>query len=100
MSRVRAISCGRSGNFLAAVWGMNFDEMPELHWKYGYVTFWIVLVLVWLAFFVYFKCVVRAQVLPRVFSRSSSAGDSHGVGKKAPWLVRRGLSFGEHSRKE
>ena len=21
------------GNFLAAVWGMNFDEMPELHWK-------------------------------------------------------------------
>jgi len=23
------------GNFLAAVWGMNFDDMPELHWKYG-----------------------------------------------------------------
>jgi magnesium transporter len=21
---------------------MNFDVMPELHWKYGYLTFWIV----------------------------------------------------------
>jgi magnesium transporter len=22
---------------LASIWGMNFDEMPEIHWKYGYV---------------------------------------------------------------
>jgi len=22
---------------LASIWGMNFDEMPEVHWKYGYV---------------------------------------------------------------
>jgi magnesium transporter len=22
--------------FLAGVYGMNFDHMPELHWKYGY----------------------------------------------------------------
>ncbi|GAB3880826.1 magnesium/cobalt transporter CorA [Spirosoma agri] len=21
---------------LASIWGMNFDEMPEIHWKYGY----------------------------------------------------------------
>jgi magnesium transporter len=23
---------------LAGIWGMNFDEMPELHWKYGYLV--------------------------------------------------------------
>ncbi|MCY8507953.1 CorA family divalent cation transporter, partial [Bacillus atrophaeus] len=22
--------------FIAGVYGMNFDNMPELHWKYGY----------------------------------------------------------------
>ena len=22
---------------LASIWGMNFGEMPEVHWKYGYV---------------------------------------------------------------
>ncbi|WP_109831008.1 magnesium/cobalt transporter CorA [Reichenbachiella versicolor] len=24
--------------FIAGVYGMNFDEMPELHWRYGYFT--------------------------------------------------------------
>ena len=28
--------------FIAGVYGMNFKVMPELHWKYGYLTFWIV----------------------------------------------------------
>ena len=28
--------------FLAGVYGMNFRVMPELDWKYGYLTFWIV----------------------------------------------------------
>lgn len=23
---------------LTGIWGMNFDHMPELHWKYGYVA--------------------------------------------------------------
>lgn len=27
--------------FLAAVYGMNFTSMPELHWKFGYIYFWI-----------------------------------------------------------
>jgi len=22
--------------FIAGVYGMNFDNMPELHWRYGY----------------------------------------------------------------
>jgi magnesium transporter len=26
--------------FLAGVYGMNFDFLPELHWKYGYLFFW------------------------------------------------------------
>ncbi|GLC47726.1 hypothetical protein PLESTB_000019200 [Pleodorina starrii] len=26
--------------FLAGVYGMNFDVLPELHWSYGYLYFW------------------------------------------------------------
>jgi magnesium transporter len=26
--------------FVAGVYGMNFDHMPELHWKYGYAVAW------------------------------------------------------------
>ena len=29
-------------NFLAAVFGMNFEAMPELSWRYGYAGFWVV----------------------------------------------------------
>jgi magnesium transporter len=28
--------------FIAGVYGMNFRVMPELEWKYGYLTFWLV----------------------------------------------------------
>ncbi len=28
-------------SFVAGVYGMNFDYMPELRWKYSYHTFWI-----------------------------------------------------------
>jgi magnesium transporter len=27
--------------FVAGVYGMNFDFLPELHWKYSYVLFWM-----------------------------------------------------------
>ncbi len=27
--------------FIAGVYGMNFDHMPELHWKWGYLAVWI-----------------------------------------------------------
>ncbi|KXZ55465.1 hypothetical protein GPECTOR_2g1014 [Gonium pectorale] len=27
--------------FLAGVYGMNFDVLPELHWSYGYAYFWV-----------------------------------------------------------
>jgi magnesium transporter len=26
--------------FLCGIWGMNFEIMPELHWRYGYLVFW------------------------------------------------------------
>lgn len=29
-------------SFLAGVYGMNFSSQPELHWKYGYVFFWVI----------------------------------------------------------
>jgi len=32
--------------FLAGVYGMNFDNIPELHTKYGYFGIWIVMILV------------------------------------------------------
>lgn len=30
-------------SFLAGVFGMNFEYMPELHWKYSYLVFWVVI---------------------------------------------------------
>lgn len=30
---------------LSGLYGMNFEEMPELHWKYSYAAFWAVLLL-------------------------------------------------------
>jgi magnesium transporter len=35
--------------FIVGVYGMNFEHMPELHWKYGYLYVWILLGLVSLA---------------------------------------------------
>jgi len=32
--------------FLAGVYGMNFENFPELHWRWGYLTFWGVSVVV------------------------------------------------------
>ena len=29
-------------SFIAGVYGMNFDFMPELHWRYGYLMVWII----------------------------------------------------------
>jgi magnesium transporter len=28
--------------FLAGVYGMNFDYLPELHWRYSYEMFWVI----------------------------------------------------------
>ena len=32
--------------FIAGVYGMNFDNMPELHSRYGYYTVWAIMIVV------------------------------------------------------
>ncbi|GGR08371.1 hypothetical protein GCM10008957_21390 [Deinococcus ruber] len=41
--------------FLAGVWGMNYQYIPELHWKYGYAFAWGCFLLVGIALALYFK---------------------------------------------
>ena len=41
--------------FLAGVWGMNYQIIPELHWKYGYAFAWGCFLLVGLALAFYFR---------------------------------------------
>ncbi|MDR6301012.1 magnesium/cobalt transporter CorA [Mesonia maritima] len=41
--------------FMAGIYGMNFEHIPELHLKYGYLYFWIVLIIVFLGMIWYFK---------------------------------------------
>ncbi len=41
--------------FVAGVYGMNFDNMPELHWKYGYAAVWGVMLLSIAGMVVFFK---------------------------------------------
>ncbi|MCG2430256.1 magnesium/cobalt transporter CorA [Aequorivita xiaoshiensis] len=41
--------------FLAGIYGMNFDHMPELHLRYGYYYIWGLMILVFLGLLWYFK---------------------------------------------
>lgn len=41
-------------SFVAGVYGTNFDNLPELHLKYGYLYFWILILLIVSALVVYF----------------------------------------------
>ena len=41
--------------FIVGVYGMNFDHMPEIHWKYGYLYVWILMILIILGMLKYFK---------------------------------------------
>ncbi len=41
--------------FLAGVWGMNFEQMPELPWKYGYAVAWASFAVVGGSLAYYFK---------------------------------------------
>ena len=40
---------------IVRVYGMNFHEMPELEWKYGYYTIWGIMIIVASSLLVYFK---------------------------------------------
>ena len=41
--------------FIAGIYGMNFEYMPELKWKYGYFIIWGVMIFTLLGMIVYFK---------------------------------------------
>lgn len=41
--------------FVAGIYGMNFDNMPELHWKYGYFAVWGFLFIIFIIMMMYFK---------------------------------------------
>jgi magnesium transporter len=41
--------------FIAGIYGMNFDFMPELHWRWGYFAVWGLMLAVALVLLVYFK---------------------------------------------
>lgn len=41
--------------FFAGIYGMNFDNIPELHLKYGYLYFWILIIILLSGLIVFFK---------------------------------------------
>lgn len=41
--------------FLAGIYGMNFEYMPELKWKWAYPVLWLAFILIPLVLIVYFK---------------------------------------------
>jgi magnesium transporter len=40
--------------FIAGIYGMNFLNMPELEWKYGYLGVWIIIVCIFFGMIIYF----------------------------------------------
>ena len=41
--------------FMAGIYGMNFEYMPELKWKYSYFVLWGLMIMVFLGMILYFK---------------------------------------------
>ena len=41
--------------FIAGVYGMNFEFMPELQWEYGYLIIWLFFLITTLVMVRYFK---------------------------------------------
>jgi magnesium transporter len=41
--------------FIAGVYGMNFEFMPELKWRWGYPSVWFVMMFVFIGMVIYFK---------------------------------------------
>lgn len=41
--------------FIAGVYGMNFDHMPELHAKYGYYAVWFIMIVVVSGMLIFFR---------------------------------------------
>ena len=41
--------------FLVGVWGMNFDNMPELSWQYGYIAAWLFMICIGVGVYIFLK---------------------------------------------
>jgi len=41
--------------FIVGVYGTNFESIPEIHWKYGYLTMWLIMAIVTLMLIWYFR---------------------------------------------
>lgn len=41
--------------FIAGIYGMNFEYMPELKWKWAYPTLWVAFITITVASLIYFK---------------------------------------------
>lgn len=41
--------------FIVGIYGMNFEHMPELQWKYSYYVVWLIMVVVAIVLLTYFK---------------------------------------------
>ena len=41
--------------FIAGIYGMNFNYMPELKWQWGYFAVWGVMTLLFISMLFYFK---------------------------------------------
>ncbi|UMB60125.1 magnesium/cobalt transporter CorA [Lutibacter sp. A80] len=41
--------------FLAGIYGMNFTNIPELTWKWGYAAFWVLILIIFCLMLLYFK---------------------------------------------
>ena len=41
--------------FIAGVYGMNFKEMPELQWRGGYYSVWLLMIVIASSLFLYFR---------------------------------------------
>jgi magnesium transporter len=40
---------------IASIYGMNFEVLPELHWKYGYLFAWLVMIASVIVILIFFK---------------------------------------------
>ena len=41
--------------FIAGIYGMNFEFMPELKWKLAYPVLWLLMLIVFIGMLIYFK---------------------------------------------
>ena len=51
--------------FLAGIWGMNFQWMPELSWRYGYFFAWGLMIVAAVSVFIYTE-IQKMELIPEI----------------------------------